>query len=238
MNEEQRASDSRNETTFSRQVGAQAARKLKARRRGPEEHLVRPGHVGAGRLVRDDSDPDRRGARYLGGQALSESVFMDADAAFHGFDRRLSQCLALGRTRNTRKCRRTRMSDILALTLALLAGVLLGAFFFGGLWWTVQKGVTSETPGALVPRQPAAANRCDPGRILSCVAGSLVEARGVPAWISDRARHRREAAHTSAGGRADSIGRGDLHCALLPMTWSSGGAASSSSIARSSRPGC
>ena len=35
MNEEQRASVSRNESTFSRQVGAQAARKLKARRRGP-----------------------------------------------------------------------------------------------------------------------------------------------------------------------------------------------------------
>ena len=27
-----------------------------------------------------------------------------------------------------------------------LAGALLGAFFFGGLWWTVQKGVTSERP--------------------------------------------------------------------------------------------
>ena len=38
------------------------------------------------------------------------------------------------------------MSDILALALALLAGALLGAFFFGGLWWTVQKGVTSERP--------------------------------------------------------------------------------------------
>ncbi len=38
------------------------------------------------------------------------------------------------------------MSDTLALPLALLAGVLLGAFFFGGLWWTVQKGVASERP--------------------------------------------------------------------------------------------
>ena len=38
------------------------------------------------------------------------------------------------------------MSDILALPLALLAGALLGAFFFGGLWWTVQKGVRSERP--------------------------------------------------------------------------------------------
>ena len=38
------------------------------------------------------------------------------------------------------------MSDALALTLALLAGVLLGAIFFGGLWWTVQKGLTSARP--------------------------------------------------------------------------------------------
>jgi F1F0 ATPase subunit 2 len=38
------------------------------------------------------------------------------------------------------------MSDILALPLACLAGALLGVVFFGGLWWTVQKGVTSEWP--------------------------------------------------------------------------------------------
>jgi F1F0 ATPase subunit 2 len=38
------------------------------------------------------------------------------------------------------------MNDILALALALCAGALLGAFFFGGLWWTVQKGVASDRP--------------------------------------------------------------------------------------------
>ncbi len=38
------------------------------------------------------------------------------------------------------------MSDGLALVLAFLAGALLGVFFFGGLWWTVQKGVTSKRP--------------------------------------------------------------------------------------------
>ena len=38
------------------------------------------------------------------------------------------------------------MSDVLALALALLAGAWLGAFFIGGLWWAVQKGVTSERP--------------------------------------------------------------------------------------------
>ena len=38
------------------------------------------------------------------------------------------------------------MSDSSALALAFFFGALLGAFFFGGLWWTVQKGVTSERP--------------------------------------------------------------------------------------------
>ena len=38
------------------------------------------------------------------------------------------------------------MSEFLSLTPALAAGVLLGAFFFGGLWWTVRKGVASQRP--------------------------------------------------------------------------------------------
>ena len=80
------------------------------------------------------------------------------------------------------------MSDISAVALAPFVGALLGAFFFGGLWWTVQKGVTSERPCPLVLRQPRDTNRCDPGRILFCLAGSLVEARGVPSWICGRTR--------------------------------------------------
>ena len=32
------------------------------------------------------------------------------------------------------------MNETLILVLALATGVLLGAIFFGGLWWTVQKG--------------------------------------------------------------------------------------------------
>ncbi len=39
------------------------------------------------------------------------------------------------------------MSDILALALALFGGALLGTFFFGGLWWTVHKGIVSDWPG-------------------------------------------------------------------------------------------
>ena len=38
------------------------------------------------------------------------------------------------------------MNEILTLVLALVTGVLLGTLFFGGLWWTVRKGVSSKQP--------------------------------------------------------------------------------------------
>lgn len=36
------------------------------------------------------------------------------------------------------------MNNLAALPVVLVAGAFLGAFFFGGLWWTVQKGITSN----------------------------------------------------------------------------------------------
>ncbi len=38
------------------------------------------------------------------------------------------------------------MDETMILLLAFIGGVSLGTFFFGGLWWTVQKGVTSQRP--------------------------------------------------------------------------------------------
>jgi F1F0 ATPase subunit 2 len=38
------------------------------------------------------------------------------------------------------------MSESLPLALAWLAGLLLGAVFFGGLWWTVRAGLSSGQP--------------------------------------------------------------------------------------------
>jgi F1F0 ATPase subunit 2 len=38
------------------------------------------------------------------------------------------------------------MTETLLLVLAGAAGVVLGAVFFGGLWWTVRKGVSSPRP--------------------------------------------------------------------------------------------
>jgi len=38
------------------------------------------------------------------------------------------------------------MTEALNPVLATVAGVLLGVMFFGGLWWTVRKGASSQQP--------------------------------------------------------------------------------------------
>ncbi|MBU1565547.1 MAG: ATP synthase subunit I [Proteobacteria bacterium] len=39
------------------------------------------------------------------------------------------------------------MNETLRLVPALVAGVVLGVMFFGGLWWTVRRGFSSKQPG-------------------------------------------------------------------------------------------
>ncbi len=41
------------------------------------------------------------------------------------------------------------MSDALQLLLSLLTGMALGGIFFGGLWWTIRRGLMSAHPAAL-----------------------------------------------------------------------------------------
>jgi F1F0 ATPase subunit 2 len=53
------------------------------------------------------------------------------------------------------------MNDLLPLALAWMAGIVLGTFFFGGLWWTVRKGIASLMPafwffGSLIIRMGGA----------------------------------------------------------------------------------
>jgi F1F0 ATPase subunit 2 len=38
------------------------------------------------------------------------------------------------------------MNETLSLAPALVTGLLLGVMFFGGLWWTVRKGLSSKYP--------------------------------------------------------------------------------------------
>ena len=41
------------------------------------------------------------------------------------------------------------INETLILVLVLATGVLLGAIFFGGLWWTVRKSISSKQPALL-----------------------------------------------------------------------------------------
>lgn len=38
------------------------------------------------------------------------------------------------------------MNEMLKLLLPWVSGVLLGVLYFGGLWWTVRKGVSAKRP--------------------------------------------------------------------------------------------
>jgi F1F0 ATPase subunit 2 len=82
----------------------------------------------------------------------------------------------------------------LSLALALAAGVLLGGIFFGGLWWTVRKGILSQRPalwffGSLLLRMSIvlagfyflSGNLWE--RLLLCLLG-FVMARLVVAWLT------------------------------------------------------
>ena len=87
------------------------------------------------------------------------------------------------------------MSDIPILALALVAGALLGALFFGGLWWTVQKGVTSERPalwffGSMLLRTGIilagfyVVSQGDWTRLAACVLGFLIARVVVVKWLT------------------------------------------------------
>ncbi len=77
------------------------------------------------------------------------------------------------------------MNETLSLVLALVTGVLLGAIFFGGLWWTVRKGVSSKRPalwffGSLLLRTSIALagfyfiGRGHWKRLLVCLLGFII----------------------------------------------------------------
>jgi F1F0 ATPase subunit 2 len=77
------------------------------------------------------------------------------------------------------------MRDPLNLLLALLLGSLLGAVFFGGLWWTIRKGVSSKVPalwflGSILLRTTMTVvgfylvARGDWHRLLACLLGFLL----------------------------------------------------------------
>lgn len=77
------------------------------------------------------------------------------------------------------------MSDLMQLAAAWFAGTALGAVFFGGLWWTVLKGVGSTRPalwftGSLLMRTGITLSGFyfimagDWRRLLACLCGFVI----------------------------------------------------------------
>ena len=86
------------------------------------------------------------------------------------------------------------MSETLTLILTLFAGVLLGAIFFGGLWWTIRRIVSSKQPTllfffSLLLRMGITLAgfyflaRGDWRRVLACLVGFML-ARILVTWLT------------------------------------------------------
>jgi F1F0 ATPase subunit 2 len=102
------------------------------------------------------------------------------------------------------------MNETLILALSLVAGEALGVIFFGGLWWTIRKGVSSKQPavwffGSLLLRMAIALvgfyfiGRGHWHRVVMCLLGFVI-ARLVITWLTrsageNQARPAPEASH-------------------------------------------
>src|SRR5664280_1973551 len=185
----------KSERTFAGQVGAKAARKLKARKstQGVWFGLGMMGLIGWSVAV-----PTLLGAalgiwldkHHPGKHAWTLALLVAGLAigclnAWHWVAEEDKAC---GTNR------RMTMNELLTLALALVAGLLLGAIFFGGLWWTVRKGVSSKQPalwffGSLLLRMSIAlagfyfVSGHHWERLLLCLLG-FVMARLVLTWLT------------------------------------------------------
>ena len=92
------------------------------------------------------------------------------------------------------------MTDGTALVLSGIAGAGLGAVFFGGLWWTLRKGLTSEKPlrsqsgSALLRISVALLGFYLVGagswqRMLVCTVGFVIARMVVTRWVTLPSRH-------------------------------------------------
>lgn len=86
------------------------------------------------------------------------------------------------------------MNETLTLVLAWVAGGMFGTIFFGGLWWTVRKGFSSQRPalwffGSLLLRMSVTLTGfyfVSGGhweRLLLCLFGFIM-ARQVVQWLA------------------------------------------------------
>ena len=88
------------------------------------------------------------------------------------------------------------INEALYLFMVFVSGIILGAIFFGGLWWSIRKGVLSKHPvlwvfGSLLLRTVIVLtgfyliSRGNWERILLCLLG-FVTARVIVMWLTRR----------------------------------------------------
>lgn len=81
------------------------------------------------------------------------------------------------------------MGNVVTIFITVIAGFLLGVFFFGTLWWTTKKGILSNSPalwflGSLILRMAITItvfyfiSRDHWDRALICLVGFVI-ARGI-----------------------------------------------------------
>jgi len=101
------------------------------------------------------------------------------------------------------------MNETVTLVAAGVAGLLLGVFFFGGLWWTVRRGVSAKRPallflGSLWLRTVVTVagfyvvGDGDWRRLLACLLGFVV-ARFTVTWLAGPPADHHDAPAKEAG---------------------------------------
>ena len=96
------------------------------------------------------------------------------------------------------------MNDTLRFVFSLMAGAVLGILFFGGLWWTIRRGLASHRPAVWFVASPFlrltvvlvgfyVLSAGDSGRLLTVLVGFL----GTRTVMMYRRRDPRKAAISS-----------------------------------------
>ena len=142
MSDEPSQKPAKSGPTFAEQIGAKANRKLRARHGA---HGVWFGLGMMGLIGWSVAIPTLLGAAL--GHWLDTRHAGRHRGRWRSWWRGWSSAASMrgtGSRRKTKRWPRATMSE--ALVLTGMAGVGLGAIFFGGLWWTVRKGVSANQP--------------------------------------------------------------------------------------------
>lgn len=100
------------------------------------------------------------------------------------------------------------MNETLTILLAIAAGIVLGVIFFGGLWWTVRKGMASPRPavlflGSMIVRMSVVmlgfyfVGQGEWQRLVACLVGFIIARIALTRWTRAPVENLKEDSHAS-----------------------------------------